>query len=77
MFVRCAKGRVYEVLLENQVRVGLIGTRISTIEYILYEVKDRDPIAYRREQAGAIGGKEQVTLTVDRPQKIGELQQDQ
>jgi hypothetical protein len=40
---------------------------------LLHKIKDRDTIAYWREQAGAIGSKEQVALAVDRPQKIGEL----
>ena len=40
---------------------------------LLHKIKDRHTIAYWREQAGAIGSKEQVALAVDRPQKIGEL----
>lgn len=43
------------------------------MDNLLYKIKDRDTIAYRREQAGAIGSKEQVALAVDCPQKIGEL----
>lgn len=44
-----------------------------TEEDILHKVKDRNSIAYRRKQAGAIGSKEQIALTVDRPQQVGEL----
>ena len=43
------------------------------VDDLLHKIKDRDAIAYWREQAGAIGSKEQVALAVDRPQKIGEL----
>ena len=47
--------------------------QFSDIDDLLHKIKDRDAIAYWREQAGAIGSKEQVALAVDRPQKIGEL----
>jgi hypothetical protein len=47
--------------------------QFSSMDNVLYKIKDRDTIAYRREQAGAIGSKEQVALAVDCPQKIGEL----
>lgn len=49
------------------------GIAVSIMYDLLHKIKDRDTIAYWREQAGTIGSKEQVTLAVDRPQKIGEL----
>ena len=72
MFVRCANGRVYEVLLRDDTMSDSYFESCHQ-EHLLDKVKDRDPIAYGREQTGTIWSKEQIALTVNRPQKIGEL----
>jgi hypothetical protein len=40
---------------------------------ILDQVKNSDPVAYGRQQAGAIGVEEQVAFAIDSAQEIGEL----
>jgi hypothetical protein len=42
-------------------------------QHILDEVKNRDLIAYRGEQAVSIGREEEVSFAIDRPQEVGEL----
>lgn len=44
---------------------------------ILNKVKNRDLIAYRGEQAIPIGGEEEVSFAIDRPQEIGKLRSQQ
>ena len=41
--------------------------------FLLDQVKDCDPVAHGREQAGSVGREEQVALAVDGAEKIGEL----
>lgn len=41
--------------------------------FLLDQVKDRDSVAHRREQAGSVGREEQVALAVDGAEQIGEL----
>lgn len=40
---------------------------------VLDQVKNSDPVAYGRQQAGAIGVEEQVAFAIDSAQEIGEL----
>lgn len=42
---------------------------------ILDEVKDGDLVAHWGEERVPIGGEEQVSLTIDSPQKVGELRE--
>lgn len=40
---------------------------------VLDQVENRHPVADWREEVGSIGVKEQVSLTIDGPQQVGEL----
>ena len=61
---------------------GITGARVSLSSTadrvngsdILHQVKNRHPIAYWRQQTGAIGSEKQIAFAIDRSQQIGELQ---
>jgi hypothetical protein len=45
--------------------------------YVLDQVKDRDSIAYWREQASTIWGEEKISFAIDSAQEIGKLDEEQ
>jgi hypothetical protein len=46
----------------------------SNQEHILDQVENSDSVAHGGQQAGAVGGEEQISLAINGPQKIGELE---
>jgi hypothetical protein len=71
MFFRWAKGRVCDVLL----RIVSKNRRYMLFQaLLLHQVKNRDSVSDWGEETGPIRTEKQVSLAVDSPQKVGELQ---
>jgi hypothetical protein len=69
IFVRCEKGRVYDL----ELCIVSNATQIAPGAYVLDEIEHGHPVANRRQQTCAIWCEQQVASTVDRTEQIGEL----
>ena len=70
MFLRCANGRVCDLLLTI---LSDLFNRIFGRQHILHEVEDGHSVAHWRQQTCSIWREEQTTSAVDSAQKIREL----
>ena len=69
MFVRCEKGRVYDL----ELHIVSNATRVAPGAYVLDKIKHSHPVPDRRQQTSSIWCEQQVASAVDRPEQIGEL----
>lgn len=70
MFLRCAKGKVCDLLLAILV-YDMAAERI--VRVVLDEVEDGHSIAHWREQTGAIRREDEIASAVDGAEKVRKL----